>query len=157
MKSAMMRVIGVSVVAGVLGLAYGVAPLLIAQEAGKEAAKSEKGEKKGAKKEGKADSQSLPDHFGKVGLSDEQKKKIYAIQDQYEIEIKDLQKKLADLKTKQIAECEAVLTAAQKQSLQEHAETSKKKASEKSEKKKEGEKKKDGEKKEGEKKAEKSS
>ena len=140
MKSAMKRVIGVSVVAGVLGLAYGVAPFSIAQEAGKEAAKSEKGEKKGAKKEAKSDDR-LPANFGKVGLSDDQKKKIYAIQDQYENELKELQKKLADLRSKQHAECEAVLTAAQRQLLQEHAETSKKKSSEKSEKKKEGEKK----------------
>lgn len=144
MESAMMRLIGVSVLACVLGLACGVAPSLIAQEAGKEAAKSEKGEKKGAKKEAKSDDR-LPPNFGKVGLSDEQRKKIYAIQDQHEKEIKDLQKKLADLKAKQQDEFEAVLTSNQKQLLQEHVENSKKKSSEKNEKKKEA--KPDGEKK----------
>ena len=124
--------------------------MLIAQEAGKEAAKSEKGaEKKGAKKEAKSDDR-LPANYGKVGLSEEQRKKIYAIQDQHEREIKDLQKKLADLKAKQQEEFEAVLTANQKQLLQEHVENSKKKSSEKSEKKKEA-------KPDGEKKAEKSS
>ena len=144
MKCAVRRLVGVSVVAGVLGLAYGVAPLLIAQEAGK----AEKAEKKG-KKEAKSDDR-LPANYGKVGLSDEQKKKIYAIQDQYEKELKDLQKKLADLRAKQSAECEAVLTAAQRGVLQEQTDNAKKKASEKSEKASE-------KKKEGDKKSEKSS
>ena len=73
----------------------------------------------------------MPANWGKIGLSDDQKKKVYAVQDKYETEIKDLQKKLIELKAKQLTESEAVLTAAQKQLLQEHTEASKKKAADK--------------------------
>lgn len=144
MRCTMKRFLGVSVLGGVLGLACGLGPMLVAQEAGKEAAKTEKGEKKGAKKEAKSDNQ-LPANYGKIGLTDEQRKKIYAIQDAHEKELKELQKKLADLRAKMQGECEAVLTTKQRELLGEINDNSKKKAAEK---------KKDGEKKAEEKKAE---
>lgn len=117
--------------------------LLVAQESGK-AANTEKAEgaKKAAKPEGR-----LPANYAKIGVSDEQRKKIYEIQGKYDKDIAALQKQIADLKAKEHAEVEAVLTPDQKKALQSANDESKKKAAEKkkagdkgSEKKEEGEK-----------------
>ena len=108
-----------------LALGVGMLPGLVAQEAGKAKGKNE--EKKAAKKaEGR-----LPSNYGKIGLTDDQKKKVYDIQDRYEEEIKELEKKLADVKAKQTAEYEAVLTSNQKESLRALNEETKNKASSK--------------------------
>ena len=116
--------------------------LLVAQESGK-AANSEKAEgaKKAAKPEGR-----LPANYAKI-VSDDQRKKIYEIQGKYDKEIAALQKQIADLKAKEHAEVEAVLTPDQKKALQSANDESKKKAAEKkkagdkgSDKKEEGEK-----------------
>ena len=110
-----------------LGLGAGMLPGLLAQEGGKAAAKGKGEEKKAAKKaEGR-----LPSNYGKIGLTDEQKKKVYDIQDRYDEEIKELEKKLADVKAKQTAEYEAVLTSNQKESLRTLNEETKNKASSK--------------------------
>lgn len=55
----------------------------------------------------------VPNYYGKVGLSPEQKKKIYAIQKQYRSQMQDLFKQLAALREKQQAEIDAVLTPEQ--------------------------------------------
>lgn len=117
--------------------------VLVAQESGK-AAKAEKAE--GAKKTAKAEGR-LPANYAKIGVSDDQRKKIYEIQGKYDKDVAALQKQIADLKAKEQAEVEAVLTADQKKALQTANEESKKKAAEKkkdgdkgSEKKAEGEK-----------------
>ena len=114
-------------------------PSLVAQESGK-AAKTEKGE--GAKKSAKSGDR-LPANYGKIGISEEQRKKIYDIQNKYDDQIAALQKQLADLRAKETAEVEAVLTPEQKKALQTANDESKKKAAEKkkaSEKDKESEK-----------------
>ena len=111
----------------ILAIGVGMLPGLLAQDAGKGAAKGKGEEKKAAKKaEGR-----LPSNYGKVGLTDEQRKKVYDIQDRYEVEIKELEKKLADVKAKQAAEYEAVLTGNQKESLRTLNEETKNKASKK--------------------------
>ena len=65
----------------------------------------------------KTKNKQLPQNYGKLGLSDEQKKKIYAIQDEYGDKIADLAKQLDILRKKQREEMAAVLTDEQKQEL----------------------------------------
>jgi hypothetical protein len=67
---------------------------------------------------GKAKGQ-LPQNWSKLGLSDEQKQKVYTIQTQYKEKIEALEKQLGDLKKKQMDEMSKVLTAAQKARLRE--------------------------------------
>lgn len=59
----------------------------------------------------------LPQNWGKLGLSEEQKKKIYAIQDDYGSKIADLRKQIDDLTKKERAEMAAVLSSEQKEQL----------------------------------------
>ena len=61
----------------------------------------------------------LPSNYGKLGLADAQKTKVYAVQDKYEGEIDVLNEKLKSLKAKRDTEIEAVLTADQKKTLKE--------------------------------------
>ena len=111
-------------------IAIAARPMVIAQEAGKAAAKSEKGgEAKGAKKAGSGD--RLPANYGKIGVSEDQRKKIYEIQGKYKDQIAALQKQLADVRTKEAAEVEAVLTPEQKKALQAANDESNKKAADK--------------------------
>lgn len=101
---------------------------VIAQESGKAAAKSEKGE--GAKKAAKPGDR-LPPNYTKIGISDEQRKKIYDVQNKYEDQITALEKQITELKAKQKAEVEALLTPEQKKSLDAANDESKKKAADK--------------------------
>lgn len=102
-------------------------PAVIAQESAK-AAKTEKGPS--AKKATKSGDR-LPANYAKIGISEEQRKKIYEIQGNYDDQIAALQKQLADLRAKEKAEVEAVLTPEQKKTLQSVSEESQKKAAEK--------------------------
>ena len=61
----------------------------------------------------------LPPKFGKLGLSEDQKKKIYKIQSEYKGKIKDLQEKIAKAKQEQKEAEEGVLTKEQKKKLRE--------------------------------------
>lgn len=99
-------------------------PSVVAQEGGK-AVKVE-GTKKAAKS-----GDRLPANYAKIGISEEQRKKIYEIQNSYDVQIAALQKQLADLRTKETAEVEAVLTPEQKKALLAANDESKKKAAEK--------------------------
>jgi len=65
----------------------------------------------------KAKNKQLPQNYGKLGLSDDQKKRIYAIQDEYGDKIADLAKQLETLRKKQREEMAAVLTDDQKDAL----------------------------------------
>jgi hypothetical protein len=67
---------------------------------------------------GKARGQ-LPQNWSKLGLSDEQKQKVYKIQTDYRERVEALEKQLADLKKKQMEEMTKVLTAAQKTQLRQ--------------------------------------
>lgn len=61
----------------------------------------------------------LPPNWGKLGLSDEQKQKIYKIQGDYETRIDELEAKLKQLKQEQNKEMVKVLTDAQRARLKE--------------------------------------
>jgi len=68
--------------------------------------------KKATKKRRKARGR-VPNYYGQIGLSPEQKKKVYAIQKQYLAQMLDLFKQLRALRTKQQAEIDTVLTPQQ--------------------------------------------
>jgi Spy/CpxP family protein refolding chaperone len=61
----------------------------------------------------------LPTHWGKLGLSDEQKTKVYSIQAEYKTQIADLQKQIDALKKKEREALNGVLTDAQRARLKE--------------------------------------
>lgn len=69
----------------------------------------------------------LPNNYGRIGLSDEQRNKIYGIQGKYDGDIDKLEAQIADLKTKRDTEITAVLNAEQKAKLAELNAASKKK------------------------------
>ena len=64
---------------------------------------------------------TLYPNWKKLGLTDDQTQKIYKIRATYETQIQDLQKQIRDLRKKERAEAEAVLTPAQKERLKEIA------------------------------------
>jgi len=129
MKVNLLSVLACGLIAG--GIVGGSArPLVVAQESGKSAAKAEKGgEGKSVKKASSGD--RLPPNYAKIGLSEEQRKKIYDVQRKYDSQIDALEKQIADLKAKQTSEVEGVLTPEQQKALQAVNEESKKKAAEK--------------------------
>lgn len=60
----------------------------------------------------------VPRHFGKVGLTSDQKERIYRIQAKHHEKIAELQKQLDQLRAEMNSECEAVLTPEQKKLLE---------------------------------------
>jgi Spy/CpxP family protein refolding chaperone len=62
---------------------------------------------------------SLPQHWGRLGLSDDQKQKVRTIREGYRGKIDELEQQMKELRKKERAEMEAVLTDAQKQRLRE--------------------------------------
>lgn len=65
---------------------------------------------------GKARGQ-LPQGWSKLGLSDEQKQKVYEVQNKFKAKIDDLEKQIQQAKDQQRKEELAVLTDAQKKKL----------------------------------------
>jgi hypothetical protein len=61
----------------------------------------------------------LPQNWGKLGLNDEQKQKIYRIQNETRAKVDALEKQIMDLKASEKKELEKVLTTAQKARLRE--------------------------------------
>ncbi len=59
----------------------------------------------------------VPPLFGQVGLTPEQKEEIYKIRAKHQAQIDALHKQLVQAQADQLADCEAVLTDAQKQLL----------------------------------------
>jgi hypothetical protein len=62
---------------------------------------------------------TLPANWSKLGLSDEQKQKVYTAQSEYRGKIADLEAKIKELKKQEREEMEKVLTDAQKARLKE--------------------------------------
>jgi Spy/CpxP family protein refolding chaperone len=60
----------------------------------------------------------LPQHWGKIGLTDTQKQTIYQIQGKYGSEIDKLKAKIDEIETTRDKEMKAVLTAEQKKALE---------------------------------------
>jgi hypothetical protein len=61
----------------------------------------------------------VPMYFGQLGLTDEQKESIYAIQAKEMPKIDALEKQVEDLRGQMLRDCEATLTSAQKQLLEQ--------------------------------------
>jgi len=75
----------------------------------------------------------VPNHYGKLGLSSEQKETIYDVQAKYRAQIEALEQEVADLEQQQSIEITEVLTDDQRQSLKkilEDAASRKKKSAE---------------------------
>jgi hypothetical protein len=72
--------------------------------------------KKDAPAKGKG---QLPPNWAKLGLSDDQKQKVYAVQSEFGPQIIKLQKEIQDLRKKQSDELAKILTDAQKTRLKE--------------------------------------
>lgn len=87
----------------------------LAQEGSKPAAaaQAQKSDSKPEAKKGR-----LPANYGKLGLTDSQKTKIYEVQGQYEGQLAALEKQLEMVKSKRDAEVAAVLSADQRKILE---------------------------------------
>lgn len=95
-----MRRIGVALSIGIVGLAL----VLISFSTDASAQKGEKGKK-------------LPEHWSKLGLSAEQKEKMYKVQAEYGGKIDQLKKQLKKLETDQKHDLAQILTDTQKDQL----------------------------------------
>lgn len=62
-------------------------------------------------------SRRVPDYFGEIGLTSDQKEAIYKIRGKHLHQIEDLEKQIAQSKAQMLAECETLLTDTQKQLL----------------------------------------
>lgn len=60
---------------------------------------------------------SLPQNWGKIGLTDDQKQEVYKVQAKYAAEIEKLEAKIREAKAARDKEMKAVLTAEQKKAL----------------------------------------
>jgi hypothetical protein len=89
-------------------------PLVLAQEPGA----TKQTDSKAARKASDP-SRRVPRGFGQIGLTPEQREKIYGIQAKHMDKITALEKELEGLRQKMYAECETVLTDSQKQLLAE--------------------------------------
>ncbi|WP_422929745.1 hypothetical protein [Singulisphaera sp. PoT] len=61
----------------------------------------------------------VPDYFGQLGLTPEQKEAVYEIRGKHYAKINELQQEITRLQASMLAECEGVLTDLQKQRLHE--------------------------------------
>ncbi len=95
----------------------------LAQEAAKPAAAKPAAAKTDAKAEAKKG--RLPANYGKLGLTEPQKVKIYGIQGTYDDQLDELQAKIDALKAKRDQEVEAVLTEDQRKILKNLVEANK--------------------------------
>ena len=64
-------------------------------------------------------SRRVPSNFGKVGLTTEQRERIYKIQAKHHEKIDELQKQLDNARLEMMKECEGVLTAEQRRLLEQ--------------------------------------
>jgi hypothetical protein len=62
-------------------------------------------------------SRRVPDFFGQIGLTPEQREAIYKVRAKHQAKIGELEKQMAELQAQSLAECEGVLTDTQKQLL----------------------------------------
>lgn len=60
----------------------------------------------------------VPNYFGQLGLSPEQKDSIYKVVAKHQSRIEELKKELAEANDKMVQECESLLDDAQKKSLE---------------------------------------
>lgn len=95
------------------------------QDTAKPTTKGAAAEKKS--EETKKPTNRLPSNYGKLGLTDAQKDKVYAVQDKYETQLDALEEQIKSLKAKRSSETEAVLSAEQKKILKDLTDEAKEK------------------------------
>lgn len=66
-----------------------------------------------------AASRRVPPYFGQVGLTIEQREKIYEIRARHQVKVAELRQQLEEVVKQEMAECEAVLTEAQRSLLRQ--------------------------------------
>jgi hypothetical protein len=115
MTSILRSAAAVLVSAAALTILSGSLPLF-AQEPGKAPATAEA--KKTAKRTADP-TRRVPDYFGQLGLSDEQRESIYKIRAKHQPRIDELEKQLDDVRAQMVRDCETVLTETQKKMLTE--------------------------------------
>jgi len=81
------------------------------QDAAKPAAKDAEPAKKATNR--------LPSNYGKLGLTDAQRDKVYSINEKYDAQLDALEDQIKALRAKRTAETEGVLTAEQKKILKD--------------------------------------
>lgn len=74
-------------------------------------------EKKQPKQTRRAPRGRLPNHYGKLGLPEETKTKIYAIQKNYRARLRELQQQIEDLRQQETLEIQGTLNEAQRKQL----------------------------------------
>jgi hypothetical protein len=62
-------------------------------------------------------SRRVPNFFGQLGLTTEQREEIYRIRGKHQQKIAELEKQIAEMRAAMLTECEGVLTETQKQLL----------------------------------------
>ena len=78
-------------------------------------------------------SRRVPDYFGQIGLTPEQKESIYKVRAKHQQKIDELEKQITQIQSQMLTECEALLTDTQRQLLEHRrraASSSSKKVSE---------------------------
>ena len=95
------------------------------QDAAKSTTKGKAAEKKTTEKK---TTNRLPANYGKLGLTEAQKDKVYAINDKYASQLDALEEQLKALRAKRGTEVEAVLTVEQKKILKDLTDDSQGKA-----------------------------
>ncbi len=75
-------------------------------------------EKPAAPAKKKEASRRVPDYFGQIGLTPEQRESIYKVRKTHQDKIDVLKKQIADAESQSLSECEAVLTVTQKKLLE---------------------------------------
>ena len=64
----------------------------------------------------------LPNYYAQIGISDRQRERIYTLQAEYNSQIEDLQARIDQLKAERDADIEGMLTATQKNRIEERRE-----------------------------------
>jgi len=59
----------------------------------------------------------VPDYFGQIGLTPEQREAIYKIRGKHQAKIDELERQIDEIQAQMLVECEGVLTDTQKQML----------------------------------------
>ncbi|HMO34478.1 MAG TPA: hypothetical protein PKA06_00410 [Gemmatales bacterium] len=114
-----------SIVSILVAMLFFAGASLEAQEKGSTKSSSKSSSTKSDSKESTKESKEarvrgvLPQYFGKLSLSDEQRQKIYRIQNEYSDQIADLEKKIESLKAERNNKYLKELTKAQRERLEE--------------------------------------
>ena len=62
-------------------------------------------------------SRRVPDYFGQIGLTPEQREAIYKVRARHQAKVDELEKQIDEIQAQMLHECEGVLTESQKQML----------------------------------------